>query len=431
MSSRRTSASRIDEWSRRDLLAMGAKALFGVGFLPLLGSVRAFAADPPAPRSLAKNVIYLYMAGGMSHLDTFDTKPGAAVQGPVTSLKSSADGIQVSEYLPKLAKQMHRVAVIRSMNSNQGAHEPGNYFMHTSYTMRGSIRHPAMGSWVSQLSGRRNPTLPANVAIGGGGQHPGAGYLESRHAPLPLGNAAEGLQNSARPDGVTAKRFERRLDLVEHFDQAFRTQYDQKQVRAYKDLYQEAVQLMGSKDLAAFDINQESEEMRDAYGEAPFGQGCLLARRLIEHDVRFVEVTLGGWDTHDDNFDRVQTQATILDQALGALLPDLASRGLLDETLVVVATEFGRSPLINGNTGRDHHPKAFSCLLAGGGIRGGRVLGATDANGLDVASDKVGIPDFNATIGYALGLPLDQVVISPSGRPFTLADKGKPLLGLF
>ncbi|MBA3707263.1 MAG: DUF1501 domain-containing protein [Planctomycetes bacterium] len=430
MTSARRSAKALDSWSRREVLALGAKALFGVGLLPMLGG-RAFADEPAAARSTAKNVIYLYMAGGMSHLDTFDTKPGAAVQGPVTSLASSADGIQVSEYLPKVSKQMHHLAVIRSMNSNQGAHEPGQYFMHTSYAMRGTIRHPAMGAWVSHLSGRRNATLPANVAIGAGGQHAGAGYLESKHAPLPLGNPADGLQNSARPDGVTAKRFDRRLDLVDQFDASFRKQYDQKQVRAYKDLYDEAVQLMGSKDLAAFDISQESSDLRDAYGENPFGQGCLLARRLVEHDVRFIEVTLGGWDTHDDNFDRVSTQAGILDQALGTLLPDLDSRGLLEETLVVVATEFGRSPQINGNTGRDHHPKSFTCLLGGGGVRGGRVHGSSDVNGSDVATDKVSIPDFNATIGYALGLPLDKIVISPSGRPFTLADHGRPLLGLF
>jgi uncharacterized protein (DUF1501 family) len=157
----------------------------------------------------------------------------------------------------------------------------------------------------------------------------------------------------------------------------------------------------------------------------------LLARRLIEHDVRFVEVNLGGWDTHDDNFDRVEANANILDEALAALLPDLESRGLLDETLVVVASEFGRSPKINQNNGRDHYPKAFTTLLAGGGVKGGQVYGATDPSGAEPIAGKTLITDLNATIGYALNLPLEQVVMSPSGRPFTFADKGRPITALF
>ena len=433
--SRRSDLSRLDDLSRRDLLVGGAKALLGVSLLNLFAALPAFAGDPepaaPAPRPTAKNVIYLYMAGGMSHLDTFDPKPGSESQGPTKAIATAADGVLISEYLPKLAPLMKHVAVVRSLTSTQGAHEPGNYLMHTSYAQRGTIRHPALGAWLSFLGGRTNGTLPGNVAIGAGSQHPGAGFLESRFSPLPLGNAAAGLQNSALPAGIDQQRFERRMELRQRLDAGFDGRFDQRQVRAYRDLYEEAVQLMGSKDLAAFDLSKESEDLRDAYGEHNFGQGCLLARRLIEHDVRFVEVQLGGWDTHDDNFERVQTQAGILDTALATLLQDLSARGLLDETLVVVATEFGRSPVINGNKGRDHHPKAFSGLLAGGGIRGGRAWGATDERGHAPAADTVQIPDFNATIGYALGLPIDRVVVAPNGRPFTLADKGVPLAGLF
>jgi uncharacterized protein (DUF1501 family) len=188
---------------------------------------------------------------------------------------------------------------------------------------------------------------------------------------------------------------------------------------------------MGSKDLASFDLKQESEDLRTAYGDNSFGQGCLLARRLVENDVRYIEVGLGGWDTHDDNFERVADQAAVLDRGLSTLLADLTARGMLDETLVVLATEFGRTPRINQNQGRDHYPKAFSGLLAGGGISGGKVHGQTSENGGEVVKDPVQVADFNATIAHGLGLPLDKVLTSPSGRPFTVADKGLPITALF
>ncbi len=428
--------NRLDEPSRRDFLVQSAKAFLGVSCLSALGGGRALAGDPqPAgaavPRPTARNCIYFYLAGGMSHLDTFDPKPGAETQGPTKAIKTKADGIQISEYLPKLADHMKSMAVIRGMSSTQGAHQPGEYYMRTSFTQRGTIRHPAMGAWLSYFSGRVNPTLPANVAIGTGSQHPGSGFLESKYAPLPIGNPEAGLQHSTLPAGVSEERFARRMALTQQLNQGFQADYDQKQVRAYRDLYAEAVKLMSSKDLKAFDVAQEPAAVKAAYGDETFGQGCMLARRLIENDVRFVEVNLGGWDTHDDNFDRVQARCALLDQGLSALIPDLASRGLLEETLIVVATEFGRSPRINSNNGRDHYPKAFSCLLGGGGIKGGQVQGATDETGSSVVSGQVLIPDFNATIGYALALPLDQVVVSPQGRPFTFADKGRPLTNLF
>lgn len=420
--------------SRRAFLSTAAKTLLGVTLAPSLLSL-ARADEPantatPVRRPTARNLIYLYMAGGMSHLDTFDPKTVAEVQGPGKAIATAADGIQISENFPRLAKQMRHVAVVRSMTSNQGAHEPGSYLMRTSFAQRGTILHPSMGAWMSYLGGRTNPTLPAAITVGGGGRNPGAGYLEARHAPLPIGNPEAGLSHSAHPDSISDEQFDRRLDVMRQFNHAFEQKYEQKAVRGYRDLYDEAVSLMHSKDLAAFDLKQESAEVRAAYGDSQFAQGCLLARRLVEHDVRYVEVNLGGWDTHDDNFDRVAGQAEILDGALSSLIADLHGRGLLDETLIAVATEFGRTPTINGNNGRDHFPKAFSCLLAGGGIRGGQVYGASDERGAVVADKPVTIPDFNATIGFAAGLPIDRIVHSPEGRPFTLADKGKPLTAL-
>ena len=419
--------------TRRDLLAGLARSALGVSALSLMGPLagRLAAAEPLDLRRPAKACIYLYMKGGMSHLDTLDPKPGHADAGPLKALDTAVDGLQLGENLPLLAKQADKLCLVRSLTSNQGAHEQGEYLMRTSFVMRGTIKHPALGSWAANLLGKANPTLPPYISIAGGSDHPGAGFMESRFAPLPLGNADQGLPNSRRPDGVTQEAYAHRLELLKAFNQPFQKRYDLKPVRAYRDLYDEAVTLMASKDLAAFDLKQEPEALRTAYGDSGFGQGCLLARRLVENDVRFVEVGLGGWDTHDDNFDRVADQAAVLDRALSTLLRDLAARGMLDETLVVLATEFGRTPRINQNQGRDHYPKAFSGLLAGGGIDGGRVHGRTSENGGEVVQDPVTCMDLNATIAHALGMPLDHVVTSPSGRPFTVADKGKPLLGLF
>ena len=220
------------------------------------------------------------------------------------------------------------------------------------------------------------------------------------------------------------------MALSERLDASFRRRYPDKQVKAYADFYDDAVQLMKSKGLKSFELSEEPREVRDRYGNDRFSQGCLLARRLVERGVRFVEVTQSGWDTHQDNFDRMPTLGGTLDSTLATLLEDLRERSMLDSTLVVVATEFGRTPKINDRQGRDHHPRAFSCILAGAGVPGGAVYGSSDEKGFKVAEDGVEIPDFNATIAKIMGLPVEEVVTSPSGRPFTVAHKGKPIKAL-
>ena len=410
-----------------------ASALLGVGLMPGITGGRAFAeaaATAAKTRPTARNVIYLYMSGGMTHLDTFDPKPGAITQGPVEAIRTKADDVMISEYLPGLASQMDKVALVRSMTTTQGAHAQGNYFMHSSYVMRGTIRHPGIGAWLHKLDGRPNRTLPGSVKIGGGGAG-GAGFMGPKYGPLVLNNPSEGLRNSVRREGISEKDFTDRLMLANQFDKKFHSTYKHSTVRAQSEMYDDAVRLMSSEDLKAFDLTRESEATRENYGNNSFGQGVLLARRLVENDVRFVEVSLGGWDTHSNNFASVSQRAAVLDQALSTLLSDLTRRGMLEETLVVVATEFGRTPRINQNNGRDHFPKAFSCMLAGGGIKGGQAYGLTDENGENVIENKVQVPDFNATIAHALGLPLDKVVLSPSKRPFTVAHKGRPILDLF
>lgn len=412
--------------------------MLGLTVLPTVAGTAAAAtaiggADDQKLGGKAKSVIYLYMSGGMSHLDTFDTKPGAETQGPVESIDTAADGVQISQYFPSLAKQMNHVAVINSLYSNQGAHAQGRYFMHTGYTMRGTIAHPDLGAWSAYHLGKSNRTLPANIKIGGNSAGLGGGFLESSYAALPIGNPESGLQNSGLANGVTEDKFSRRLKRLEVMNGRFADKYNTKQSRAYASMYDEAVKLMKSKDLETFDLSKEESNLRDRYGRNPFGQACLLARRMVDSGVRFIEVDNKGWDTHGDNFRKVEEKGQVLDQALAALLGDLNSKGLLDSTLVVLATEFGRSPTIqyDRNLGRNHYPQAFSCLLAGGGIKGGIKYGSTDEEGREIAEDMVTVPDFNATIATAMGIDIKKKVVSPSGRPFTVADEGEPVDDLF
>lgn len=417
----------LDVTSRRGFITSVAGTCLGVGLLPHLPQ----SASAAVKGGKAKRVIYLYMSGGMSHIDTFDPKPGSDTQGPTKVIKSKADGIQLGEHLPNCAKHTDKMTLIRSLTSTQGAHERGNYFMHTSYAPIATIRHPSMAAWVSNYAGRINQTLPAGVLVGVGSRHPGVGYMESKHMPLRIGDPAKGLPYASLPKNVSESDFKRRRKLADSFDRQFRNRYPHKDVKAYTDFYDDAVNLMKSEDLAAFDLSKENKQVRARYGKSRFGQGCLLARRLIERDVRFVEVELGGWDTHNDNYERVSEKCADLDAGLSSLLADLKAKGLLDSTLVVLATEFGRSPKINTRDGRDHHPKVFSCMLAGGGVKGGYVYGQSDKKGHGVDDKAVRIPDFNATIATAMGMPIKKVYQSKTGRPFTLADKGQPVMDVF
>ncbi|MFM2297268.1 MAG: hypothetical protein RL117_975 [Verrucomicrobiota bacterium] len=427
--------SKPDEFTRRQFLANAARTYLGVHLFPMFGASIAEAAPASASQvAKAKHIIYLFMSGGMSHLDTFDPKPKKKdVMGKTTTIASAADDIQLGHYLTHTSKVMDKVAVINSMTSIQGAHEQGAYVMHTSYNMRGTIKHPSLGSWVMKLGGRINQDIPGFVSIDTPSDHSGGGFFGAKYAAAPIGSPQEGLQDSQRVGAVSKENFDRRLSLADKLNQKFHGRYANADVRAYQDLYQEAIRLMNSKDLKAFHLDEESEATKKLYGPGRFAQGCLLARRLVEHGVRFVEVQLGGWDTHYDNFTAVEGRCREFDQAYAALITDLEKRGKLQDTLVVVATEFGRTPEIKTEhkEGRDHHPSAYTCLLAGGGIKGGYKHGETDATGNRVKKDPVTVQDFNATIAKAMGLPHDLVIMSPSKRPFKIADKGTPVDDVF
>lgn len=427
--------NKADELTRRQFASNAARAYLGVHLFPMLGGTLASAAPGSTTKGgKAKNVIYLFMNGGMSHVDTFDPKPKRKdVMGKTEAITTAADDIMVGHYLKKTADVMDKVCVINSMNSTQGAHEQGAYTMHTSYDMRGTIKHPSLGSWVLRLGGRSHPELPGFVAINSSPDHIGGGFLGAKYSAAPIGSPEQGLQDSVRSGDVTPEDFDRRLSLADKMNRQFHGRYPNPDVKAYEELYREAIALMNSKDLKAFDLNQESSATRELYGSGRFAQGCLLARRLVENGVRFVEVQLGGWDTHYDNFTGVAGRCQEFDQAYAALITDLAKSGRLDDTLVVVATEFGRTPEIKTehSDGRDHHPGAFSCVLAGGGVKGGTKHGLTDATGSKVRDGVVSPQDLNATIAYALGLPYETVLMSPTKRPFKLADKGVALTKLF
>ena len=420
--------------TRRSFVTTAASSLLGVGLLPGF-SGRAFGNDAEKPRvplreKPADRLIYLYMGGGMTHLDTFDTKPGHENQGPVRELKTNVPGIRLSEYLPQLTNHADKLAIVNSMTSTAGAHEQARYLMHTSYAQRATIKHPGIGAYLLKYRDRINQDLPGSVFIGGNSRiDGGAGFFESSFDPLAINNPESGLKNIRarfKPD-----QFKKNLDLASDLDGEFHKKYNLKSTRAYTSMYEDAIRLMKSEDLKAFDLGLEKEATREAYGDNPFGQGCLLARRLAEHDVRAIEVTLGGWDTHQNNFVNVPERTAVLDQALSALLTDLERTGLLDSTLVVLATEFGRTPIVNQNAGRDHYPRAFSCVLAGGGVTGGVRWGKTSAGGEEVEEDGLEPEDFNATIAYGLGLSTDRIVMSPSLRPFKVANKGKPETRLY
>jgi hypothetical protein len=413
-----------DRIARRSLLGTAARAAFGLSVLEGLSG--RFASAQPAAAG-GTSVIVLTMRGAMSHIDTFDPKPGREEQGETKSIATAIPGVRFGEHLPRLAGLADRLAVVRSLTTETGAHEQGTYLMRTSYPQLASVVHPAFGAWAVHVLGTRSRDLPGYVLVGNGNEHPGCGFLDPAVTPVPLADPERGLENVTRPDYLSQANFERRLALADRLDGDFRTRYAGRQVEAYDRMVADAVRLMGSGDLAAFDIAREDEATRDRYGRSRLGQGCLLARRLVEGGVRCVEVEMNGWDMHRDLWEELPEKAGELDSALAALVEDLEARGLLASTLVVLATEFGRTPKVNENAGRDHHPAVFSCVLAGAGVKRGVVHGASDAGGRSPDRDAVSVGDFNATVAAACGLPWDREFVAPNGRPFRIGNEGKPI----
>jgi hypothetical protein len=422
-----------DPIERRTFVERCARYAFGLTILPALAR-NLPAAEQTAPGAAvargtgfgkAKRVIFIELQGGLSHIDSFDPKTGDT-KGPGNPIATKAD-YQLTEYLPETAKIADKIAVIRSMTAKVGVHANAQYLMRTGFEKRGTIVHPMLGAWAQHYLGKSHDTLPSTVCVNRPANH-GNGYFPASFSPLPILDPDQGLANSA-PE-VSADVQQKRLGLLAQLDATFSKKVADENVKAYGDFYDTTVALMKSTDLKAFDLAAEPAAMRDQYGRTKFGQGCLLARRLVESGVRFVEVQSGGWDMHKQLADGREERGGEFDRVFAALVSDLEARGLLDSTLIAVTTEFGRKPSFDGS-GRGHHPLVFSTVLAGGGVKRGYVHGKSDAKGYEPEDDGVTVGSFHATIAWAAGLPIEQEMITPSGRPMTVGNKGKPAMGLF
>jgi hypothetical protein len=415
--------------SRRDFFRLSAA---GVATTSLSGWLPVLAARAAQSGVKHKACILLWMEGGPSHKDTFDMKPGTKDGGEFKPIPTSVAGIQISEHFPKFAQLMQHAAIVRGMSTSEGAHERARIYMHTGYKPGvGGLVYPSMGAIVSSELGREDSPLPNFVSVGN--RSYGAGFLGPHHQPLNVNDPAKGVEN-LKPL-VDVKEFGDRVGLLAEMEKSFLRDYKAPAGVDHQATYERAVKLMRSKEAKAFDLDQEPASARQGYGGTKFGEGCLLARRLVEAGIPFVEVTLGGWDTHQNNFDRVKELSAQVDPALSGLVKDLKERGLLDSTLVIWMGEFGRTPKINSRgakPGRDHYPKAWSTVLTGGGIKGGQVVGKTDAEGAAVVERPVSAVDFMATVCQALGIDYTKQNQTPIGRPVRIADKGaQPVKELF
>ena len=376
--------------------------------------------------------ILLFMNGGPSQFETFDPKPGHANGGPTKDIATAVDGIRIAESWPTVATQMKEIALIRSMTNKEGAHPRAVYQLHTGYLPTGGVKYPAFGALVSKEIGQPDFELPYFVSIGNRFFNTsGAGFLGMKYAPFAVNDPARMPNNTGLPAGVGEERFARRLELMKSLEEDFAAAGARNAVTDHQSVLHGASNLVTSPKLKAFDLGQEKETTRDRYGRSPFGSGCLLARRLVESGVTFVEVESNGWDTHQENFERTKTLAGPTDKAFGALVGDLKERGMLERTLVVWMGEFGRTPRINPNNGRDHFPRCFSVAVAGGGIKGGQVIGASSTDGVDIKSRPVTVPDLFCSFCQSLKINPRKENIGPLERPIKIVDGGSSVKELF
>lgn len=419
------------------------RSFLHVGFLGCLGltldqffSLRAARADghhqPPSKEGKAQAVIQIFMPGGMAHQESFDPKPNAPIEyrGEMGSIPTKLPGVFINAALARTAQIADKITLVRSMTHGEAAHERGTHNMFTGYRPSPALEYPSFGSVVSHEFGVRNhlppyvcvPSLPTNYA--------GTGYLSAAYAPFSLGSdPASGrfsVQDLNLPGGVDEKRFATRRSMLDAVNAHFAAKEQADNIAAMDTFYQRAYGLLSSqKAKEAFNINAEPAQLRDEYGRNAAGQRMLLARRLVEAGVRFVSLTYGGWDLHNNIKGGTQSQMPAFDQAFARLITDLDERGLLDSTLVMVTTEFGRTPKINGNAGRDHWPKVFSIVMAGGGIKRGSVFGSSDATASEPQDDPLNVDDWSTTLYTLLGIDPSKQLLAPGNRPIRVVDGGE------
>ena len=434
-----------ERFHRRDFLKIGAGAgLLGLS-LPQLLRLEA-AAEKQNARRKADAVILVWLAGGPASIDMWDLKPDApeGIRGEFKPIDTSAQGVQISEHLPKMAKLADRVTIVRSLQHTVPAHGPATVFMTTGNKPTPALRYPVLGSLAARLL-RADPEVPPYVAFDGSGRGAAgdAGYLGTAYNPFLVEGVPDGKGKGGRgaagnlqvrgitlPTGFTLEELENRAKMLQGFDHGLKALEQSSSLGDGLDAFhKKALEILRSaKTKKAFDLGEEPEANRERYGFGGFGQGALVARRLVEAGVRFVTVSLGGWDTHGKNFEALSTRLLPqLDQTLSALISDLADRGMLERTIVYCAGEFGRTPKINNNAGRDHWARSMAVVLAGGGFKKGYMHGSTDAQGMAPASEPCTPDDVSGTLFQALGLDPHQELQSPTGRPIQLFREGKPI----
>jgi len=417
------------EFSRRDLVRMSVASAFGAAACPWLPRLAHAAGKKPA-----KACIVLWMSGGPSQTDTWDLKPGHKNGGPFKETATAVPGLRFSEHLPKLAAGAKDLGIIRSMTTKEGEHNRATQLLHTGQLPSEVVPYPALGSLLAKEIGDPEHDLPGYVTISPAGMNPGvgAGFLGPQYAPMAVSGISDNPNARAnlsidylKPDKpVAATDQDVRRQLLADLQGDFEKRHGGAATKAHTATYRKAQKMIDTEARGGFRLDEEPAKLRDAYGRTRFGQGCLLARRLIERGVSFVEVTLDGWDTHQNNFEQVKTLSGVLDPAFATLLLDLKDRGLLASTLVVWMGEFGRTPLINNTGGRDHFPLAWSAVLAGAGVKGGQALGSTGKDGTAVAEKPVGVADFLATVFTAVGVDPTTENKTWDGRPIQLVKGG-------
>lgn len=413
--------------SRRHFMshaAMGGAAVLGAN--EFLNHLHLNAAEV---RKNQKACILVWLGGGAPTIDMWDLKPGSKNGGEFKPISTAGD-LQISEHLPEVAKQMDALSVVRSMSTREADHMRGTYFMHSGFVPNPTVVHPTFGSVVSYELGpkRKELEIPSFVSIGGGGMSPG--FLGMSHAPFSV-NAQGQIQN-ADMAGVDPARLGARLSMLQSIEDGFIKSDRGDAGQAHKDVYGKAVNLMRSEQMKAFKITEESPETLASYGGPGFGSSMLMARRLVEVGVPFIEVNFpGGWDLHADVFNTLKNQRLpILDKGIAGLTADLKQRGMIDDVVVICMGEFSRTPRINQNVGRDHWAASWSVMIGGGGLKGGRAIGETNADGDKCISESYLPGDIWATAAYALRIPLDTVHTSKRGRPMKIAGGGVPIKGL-
>jgi len=415
--------------SRRELLRLAATGVAGGSVSGWFEALAARAADSAGKRQ-TKSCILLWMDGGPSHIETFDPKPDAPanIRGELGAIATSVPGIQVGEKFPQVARLMQHGAILRGMSTREADHGRARIYMHTGYRPgAGGVTYPGLGSTVSAELGNPAAALPNFVVTGAPLNKYDVlrdpGYRGPNYQPVVLSDLSRGLENAAHT-GLQAQ-FDRRTALLEKVEGAFARQYESPPALAHQAGLAGALKLIRSGQQECFDLSRESDASRRRYGECDFGRGCLLARRLVEAGVAFVEVYLANWDSHfRDVATQTRTLMSQVDAGMSSLVSDLHDRGLLDSTLVIWMGEFGRTPQVNTTGGRDHYAKAWSSVLFGGGIKAGQTIGATDARGAEVVERPIGAADFMATVCRVLGIDFGKEIVAPGGRPIRIVEQG-------